>query len=192
MHSIIRPEILLKWFWLQTNSFLKIWLLCVNFEKFASKPTNEPTIDKRWALLDGRFIGVNFSKLTHNNQIFRNDFVIIIISVNFQLKQLSAKFLPLTISCSCCSIPISSLVLSFTNQSSGELFPQKRASFDMKMYLYSVSRKTTTIKKQLSDLSLAIRKKLIIVTTLSSDVRQLVEATSRAYKKPSSASSGNI
>ena len=30
-------------------------------------------------------------------------FVIIIISVNFQLKQLSAKFLPLTISYSCCS-----------------------------------------------------------------------------------------
>ena len=37
-------------------------------------------------------------------------FVTIIISVNFQLKQLSAKFLPLTISYSCCSIPISSLV----------------------------------------------------------------------------------
>ena len=36
-------------------------------------------------------------------------FVIIIISVNFQLKQLSAKFKPLTISYSCCSIPISSL-----------------------------------------------------------------------------------
>ena len=37
-------------------------------------------------------------------------FVIIIISVNFQLKQLSAKFLPLTISYSCL-IPISSLVI---------------------------------------------------------------------------------
>ena len=36
-------------------------------------------------------------------------FVIIIIFVNFQLKQLSAKFLPLIISYSC-SIPISSLV----------------------------------------------------------------------------------
>ena len=36
-------------------------------------------------------------------------FVITIISVNFQLKQLSVKFLPLTISYSC-SIPISSLV----------------------------------------------------------------------------------
>ena len=35
---------------------------------------------------------------------------VIIISVNFQLKQLSAKFLPITISYSCCSIPISSLV----------------------------------------------------------------------------------
>ena len=73
MHSIIRAEILLKWFWLQTNSFLKIWLLCVNFEKFTS--INLPYIEKRWAPLDGRFIGVNFSKLTHNNQIFRNDFV---------------------------------------------------------------------------------------------------------------------
>ena len=38
-------------------------------------------------------------------------FVIIIISVNFQLQQLSAKFIPLTISNSCCSIPISSLVI---------------------------------------------------------------------------------
>ena len=76
LHSIICAEILLKWFWLQTNSFLKIWLLCINFEKFAyTKPTNEPTIEKRWALLDGRFIGVNFSKLTHNDQIFRNEFV---------------------------------------------------------------------------------------------------------------------
>ena len=37
--------------------------------------------------------------------------VIIIISVNFQIKQLSAKFLSLTISYSCCSIPISFLVL---------------------------------------------------------------------------------
>ena len=36
-------------------------------------------------------------------------FVIIIISVNFQLKQLNAKILPITISYSC-SIPISSLV----------------------------------------------------------------------------------
>ena len=33
-------------------------------------------------------------------------FAIIIISVNFQLKQLSVKFLPLTISYSCCSIPM--------------------------------------------------------------------------------------
>ena len=33
-------------------------------------------------------------------------FVFIIISVNFQLKQLIANFLPLTISYSCCSIPI--------------------------------------------------------------------------------------
>ena len=40
-------------------------------------------------------------------------FVIIIISVSFQLKQLSAKFLPHTISYSCCSIPISSLVYLF-------------------------------------------------------------------------------
>ena len=37
-------------------------------------------------------------------------FVIIIISVNFQLKQLSAKFLPLTISYSCCSIPLWSIL----------------------------------------------------------------------------------
>ena len=37
--------------------------------------TNEPTIEKRCTLLDGRFIRVNLSKLTHYNQIFRNDSV---------------------------------------------------------------------------------------------------------------------
>ena len=39
------------------------------------KPTNEPTAEKRSALHDGRFIGVNFSKLMHNNHIFRNELV---------------------------------------------------------------------------------------------------------------------
>ena len=39
----------------------------------------KPTIEYRSVLLDGRFIGrfieANFSKSTHNNQIFRNEFV---------------------------------------------------------------------------------------------------------------------
>ena len=76
MRSIIRAEILLKWYRLQTNSFLKIWLLCVNFEKFASinLPMNLPS-RRAVKLLDDRFIRVNFSKLMHNSQIFRNDFV---------------------------------------------------------------------------------------------------------------------
>ena len=82
LHSIIWAEILLKWFWLQTKSFLKIWLLCANFEKFAS--INLPS---SWALPDGRFIGANFSKLTHNNQIFRNNFV----CDHYHICKLSAK-----------------------------------------------------------------------------------------------------
>ena len=44
---------------------------------------------------EDRFIGVNFSKLTDNIQIFRNDFVWFIIpSVKFRLKLLSANFTP--------------------------------------------------------------------------------------------------
>ena len=39
-----------------------------------NKPTNEPTIEDHCSL-DGIFIGVYFSTLMHNNQIFRNDFV---------------------------------------------------------------------------------------------------------------------
>ena len=60
-----------------------------NFQKFAS--TNLPAIEKLWALLDCWFIGVNFSKLTHNNQIFRNGFV----CNHYHLCKLSA----LTIEC---------------------------------------------------------------------------------------------
>ena len=55
-------------------SFLKIWLFCVNFEKFT--PINLPSsgAQPRPALLEyiGRFVEANFSKLTHKNQIFRN------------------------------------------------------------------------------------------------------------------------
>ena len=54
---------------------------------------------------------MNFSKLMHKTKFSGIVlFAIIIISVNFQLKQLSANFLPLTISF-CSSIPISSLVV---------------------------------------------------------------------------------
>ena len=54
-------------------------------------------MEERTALLDGkligRFIEANFSKLTHNNQLFRNDFLCIsITSVKFQLELLRAKF----------------------------------------------------------------------------------------------------
>ena len=89
------------------------------------------------------FIGVNFSKLTHNNQIFRNDFVCNhyhlckLLAQNYaglhifynntdynmlfttsesvlageklsyqKLITILAKFLPLKVSYSCCSIPI--------------------------------------------------------------------------------------
>ena len=44
-------------------------------------------------------IEVNFLKLTHNNQIFRTDFAIIITSVTFQCKWWRAKFLLPMISC---------------------------------------------------------------------------------------------
>ena len=76
------------------------------------KPTNEPTTEKRWAVaavLDGRFMEVNFSKLMHNNQTFRND----VVCNHYHLCKLFAQ----TIECkiftpyvsNSCSIPISSL-----------------------------------------------------------------------------------
>ena len=59
---------------------------------------------------DGWFIWVNFYKLTYINQFFRTDFfAIIIISVKFQLKLLTATFIPLTISHSCSSISVNLL-----------------------------------------------------------------------------------
>ena len=48
---------------------------------------NVPSRSAERSLLDGRFIGVNFSKLTHNNQIFRNDFV----CNHYHLRKLSAQ-----------------------------------------------------------------------------------------------------
>ena len=61
---------------------------------------NQHTFEERCALFDGRFIGrftgANFSMLTHDNQIFRNDlFAIIITSVKFPLELLSAKVVSL-------------------------------------------------------------------------------------------------
>ena len=91
------------------QSFLKICLLCVNFEKFGyhAKPTKELC-----ALLDGRFIEVNFSKLRHK-QIFRNDFDCNHYHIfNFQLKLLSVKILPRRISYSY-SIPINLLCYDY-------------------------------------------------------------------------------
>ena len=56
-----------------TKSILKIWwLLSVNFEKFTSINLWTSRNFKRWTVYE--FIKVNFSKLTNNNQIFRNDF----------------------------------------------------------------------------------------------------------------------
>ena len=99
LQSIIRAEILLKWFWLQTNSFLKIWLLCVNFEKFASiNPLmNLPSRNAERYSMVGLLGWISQSYCTPTKFSGMTSFVIIIISVNFQLKQLSAKFFPLTI-----------------------------------------------------------------------------------------------
>ena len=60
-----------------TKSILKIWLLLVNFEKFTS--INLWTDQSQRSNLDcdlsvHKFIEINFSKLTDDNQIFRNDF----------------------------------------------------------------------------------------------------------------------
>ena len=50
------------------------------------------TLECDWSV--HKFIEVNFSKLTDNHQIIRNDFVAwIITSVKYHLKLLSAKFL---------------------------------------------------------------------------------------------------
>ena len=57
---------------MQTKSFLKIWLLSVDFEKFTSLKlsmdgpiTALQTLDCDWSL--DNFTKVNLSKLTHNN-----------------------------------------------------------------------------------------------------------------------------
>ena len=63
------------------QSFLKIWLLCVNFEKFTIinlvRNQSQSSIFHRcdWSL--DKFIEVNFSKLTNNIEFFRNYFVCI-------------------------------------------------------------------------------------------------------------------
>ena len=69
-------------------------------------------------LLDGSFIGVNFSKLTHNNQIFRNDFV----CNHYHLCKLSAQ----TIECKIFTlrfhiVVILYLYLLWLYQQSGEI-----------------------------------------------------------------------
>ena len=60
-----------------TKSILKIWLLSVNFEIHLHKLmegaiTALQSLDGDWSVQ--KFIGVNFAKLTDNNQIFWNDF----------------------------------------------------------------------------------------------------------------------
>ena len=62
-------------------------------------------------------------------------FAIIIISVNFQLKQLSGKFLPLTISYSCCSIPTVYLLWYYSLASTASLIVAQ-VSQNRKLYNY--------------------------------------------------------
>ena len=50
-------------------------LVVVRWKIRLYKPTSEPTIKDRFEVLDRSFLWVNFSKLTHNNKIFRNYFV---------------------------------------------------------------------------------------------------------------------
>ena len=80
---------------MQKKGYLKIWLLCINLRNSPCKLMDGPitalqTLDCDWSLY--KFIDMNFSKLTHNNQIFRNDFVCIYYpSVKYHLKFLNAK-----------------------------------------------------------------------------------------------------
>ena len=116
MHSIICDEILQRWKWRPTKSFLKIWLLSVNFEKFTSIHlwSNQSQLGV-WRACDWllhSFIEVNFSKLTDNNQIFRDDFAAFIItSKKIKFKLISANFFLPMISCNELSITLSTLCL---------------------------------------------------------------------------------
>ena len=56
---------------MNAKSFLKIWLLCIDFEKFTSINLGDETLVERSKCCDcslGKFIGVNFSKLTHKTK----------------------------------------------------------------------------------------------------------------------------
>ena len=66
----------------------------INFEKFTSTNLEGPITVERlkcWTLFLDKFIEVNFLTLTHNNQIFRNDFV----SIHYHL----CNILPQIIDC---------------------------------------------------------------------------------------------
>ena len=88
--------------------FLKIWLLCFNFENFTSinLPMNLPWRSAVCSLMVGLFGWIFLSWCTTTKFSGITLFEIIIISVNFQLKQFRAKFLPLTVSYSCASISV--------------------------------------------------------------------------------------
>ena len=77
-----------------TKSVLKIWLLSVNFEKFTSinlwtdqSQTALQTLDRYWSV--HKFTEVNFSMLTDNNQIFKNDFD----CIHYHLSKISSQII---------------------------------------------------------------------------------------------------
>ena len=71
---------------MKTKSFLKVWLLCVNFENFTSINEDRDQSQSS-ARIEGcdwprsSFIELNFSKLTNGNQIIRNYFVCILYNL---------------------------------------------------------------------------------------------------------------
>ena len=84
---------------MQANSFLKIWLLSVNFEKFTSIiEYSDQSQSSVWtSVIDwsrSYFYRGKFLKANGQQVLFRNDFVLIhMISVKLQLKLLGATFL---------------------------------------------------------------------------------------------------
>ena len=81
----------------KTNTFLKIWLLWVNVEKFTSVNAtcyqSQPSVLKWWLVARGVNIGA-FFKINTKQHIFQDWlFSVIITSVKFQLKLSSEKFL---------------------------------------------------------------------------------------------------
>ena len=78
---------------MKSKSFLKIWLLSVDFEKFTSMDLwtdqSQSSVGRAVIGPQHKFIEVNFSKLTDCNQIFRID----IASIHYHLGEISCQII---------------------------------------------------------------------------------------------------